>query len=224
MNEERRPRRPATPATRGLIIAIFAGLGIEILTGAWSNPQLLRIFGANLPMGALRESGEYWRLLTSMFLHGDGSIGGTLLHLAVNLVALFQLGSIYEMMFGRRRFLFIYFAAGLAASITSSINLDFYGSSVGASGAIAGILGAFISSVFRSPTFRHNKAARNLVAQCVFWVLANVAIASQMKGIDHFAHAGGLIAGLLLGALLPHRPPTPPTPRQAVIDVEPFGE
>ncbi|HEY0142312.1 MAG TPA: rhomboid family intramembrane serine protease [Thermoanaerobaculia bacterium] len=222
MNEERRPRRPATPATKAIIIAIFAGLAVEILTAAWSSPQLLRIFGANLPMAVLQASGEYWRLLTSMFLHGDGTPAGTLLHLAVNLVALFQLGTIYEMMFGSRRFVIIYFAAGIIASITSALNLDLYGSSVGASGAIAGILGALISSIFRSPKFRHNKAARGLVGQCVFWIIVNVAIASQMQGIDHFAHAGGLLAGLLLGALLPHRPPPPPTPGEAVIDVQPY--
>lgn len=223
MIDSRPPRRPPTPATTNIIFAILAGLAFEIFTGAWSNPAILRDY-ANLPITALRVSGEYWRWLSSMFLHGDGTIFGTVLHLALNLVALFQLGTLYEMMFGTRRFLVIYFASGIIASITSSLHLAFYGSSVGASGAIAGVLGAFISSVFRSPTFRHNRAARNLVAQCIFWILANVALATRVQGVDHWAHAGGLIAGLILGALLPHRPPPPPRPRDSVIDVHPFDE
>lgn len=223
MTDERGRRKPGTPATTHLTFAILTGLAFEIVSGAWSNPDLLRLYGANLSMAALRLSGEYWRLLTSMFLHGDGSIPGTLLHVMVNLIALFQLGTLYEAMFGTRRFVSIYFVAGIVASVTSAMNLGLYSSSVGASGAIAGILGAFISSVFRSPKFRHDKGARALVGQCVFWLLANVAIATRMEGIDNYAHAGGLIAGLLLGALLPHRPP-PPSPRGAVIDIQPFDE
>lgn len=216
-------RRPSTPATTNLIFAILAGLVFEMFTGAWSNPAILRDY-ANLPMAALRASGEYWRLLSSMFLHGDGTIFGTVLHLALNLIALFQLGTLYEMMFGSRRFLVIYFASGLVASITSSLHLAFYGSSVGASGAIAGVLGAFISSVFRSPKFRHNRTARSLVGQCVFWIIANIALATRIEGVDHYAHGGGLIAGLLLGALLPHPPAPPPRPRDVVVDVQPYDD
>jgi rhomboid protease GluP len=125
-------------------------------------------------------------------------------------------------MFGTRRFTFIYFVAGIAASFTSMMRMPLNGSSVGASGAVFGILGAFVFSVWRSPRWRHERAARGLVMQCIFWILANIAIGLQIPQIDNAAHIGGLIAGLILGAALPHR--TPPPPPTRVIDVLPYEE
>lgn len=210
-----------TPATSFLFTAILVGFGIEILTGAWLNPVRLMELGAIVPH-YIWQDGEYWRLLTAMFLHGDGTVAGDALHLAMNLFALYQLGSLYEVMFGTRRFVIIYFAAGLIASITSSLHID--GASVGASGAIFGILGAFVFSVFRSPRWRHERAARSVVNQVIFWIIANIAIGLRIPQIDNAAHIGGLIAGLLLGALLPHAPEPPPPPADAVIDVQPYDQ
>jgi rhomboid protease GluP len=198
-----------SPATSTLLAAILLTFVLDAASGF-----LLRDKGAIIPW--LIREGEYWRLLTAMFLHAN------LLHLLVNLVALFQLGSLYELMFGTRRFVLIYVVSGLAASLTSMMRID--GASVGASGAIFGILGAFVFSVFRSPRFRHERAARNLVAQCVFWIIANIAIGFQIPQIDNAAHIGGLVAGLLLGGLLPHRPPPPPPPGRVTIDVLPYDD
>ncbi len=212
-----RPRR-RTPGTAFLFIAILIGFGIEIVTGAWTNDRIL------LRIGALYrpyiEHGEYWRLVSPMFLHGDGTIGGTLLHLAMNLWALFQLGTLYETMFGTRRFLWIYFLTGIAASLTSMFATG--GPSVGASGAIFGIMGAFVFSVRRSPVWRHNRIARSIAMQCVFWIVANIAVTSQIPKIDNAAHIGGLLAGLILGAILPHPAPPPPPPARVVVDVQPY--
>lgn len=195
----------SAPATWLLIGAILAGYGIEMLVGPMAgaiDPQQI-------------ERGQYWRLLTAMFFHGG------VLHLAVNLIALYQLGRLYELMFGTRRFVFIYFVTGLIASITSWQRLPDWGSSVGASGAIFGVLGAFVFSIRRSPRWRHEKWARNLVAQCIFWIVANIAISLRVPQIDVAAHMGGLVAGLILGALLPHRVPPPP-PSSTVVDVQPY--
>ncbi len=202
-----------------LIAAILLGFVVEVLTGAWTNPDKLAVLGAIVKPWI--DDGEVWRLLTAMFLHGDGTIGGTLLHLGVNLLALFQLGSLYELMFGTRRFLTVYFVTGLAASLTSYVHNA--GASVGASGAIFGILGAFIFSVRRSPRWRHERSARSIVKQLLFWIAANLAIGASIPQIDLAAHIGGLVAGLLLGAILPHREPPPP-PAQVVVDVRPYGE
>jgi len=152
-------------------------------------------------------------LLSAMFLHGD------VLHLLMNLIALFQLGSLYELMFGTRRFVIIYFVTGLVASITSMAITG--GPSVGASGAVFGIMGAFIFSIRRSPRWRHERAARGIVGQLIFWVVANIAIALKVPQIDLAAHMGGLVAGLIMGALWPHRVPPPP-PNQFVVDVIPY--
>lgn len=208
-----------TPATALLMVAILIGFGIEVLTGAWTNEGKLAVLGAIVPQWI--NQGEVWRLLTAMFLHGDGTPKGTLLHLGVNLFALFQLGSLYEMMFGTRRFLVIYFVTGIAASLTSYVHN--IGASVGASGAIFGILGAFIFSVRRSPRWRHERAAHSIVKQLLFWIAANLAIGAMIPQIDVAAHIGGLVAGLVLGAVLPHRVPPPP-PAHAVVDVMSYGE
>ncbi|HVG25537.1 MAG TPA: rhomboid family intramembrane serine protease [Thermoanaerobaculia bacterium] len=212
-----RARRRTTPATFVLMGVILAGFAIEILTGAWKDPVALAKLGAIVP--ALVGAGQYWRLLTAVFLHGDGTPGGTLLHLAVNLFSLFQLGRLFELMFSSRRMVLIFFLTGIAASITSFLRLPAYGSSVGASGAVFGVMGAFIFSVRRSPRWRHDPVARSIVRQCIFWTIANIIIGLSIPQIDNAAHIGGLVAGALLGMLLPQPPLPPPPPAQVVIDV-----
>ncbi len=207
-----------TPATRAIITAILIGFGIEIYTGAWTNPHKLATLGAVIRY-YIFEEGQYWRLVSAMFLHGDGTPQGGILHLALNEIALVQIASLYELMFGTRRFLAIYFATGIIASLTSALVRE--GASVGASGALFGILGAFVLSVWRSPRYRHERFARSIVNQLVFWIIANIVIGMQFPQVDISAHLGGLVAGVLLGAILPHRAPPPPPPAQMVIDVRP---
>ena len=218
MNER---RRRGTPATAFLIVAILIGFGIEVVTDAWRNPDVLADLGAILSYRILVEH-EYWRLVSAMFLHGDGTIQGTLLHLLLNLWALFQLGTLYEMMFGTRRFVWIYFITGIVASITSMVVTG--GPSVGASGAIFGLLGAFIFSVRRSPRWRHDRIARSVVKQCVFWAVANIVVLSQIPKIDNAAHIGGLVSGLILGLVWPQPALPPRPPAEALIDVLPHDD
>ena len=212
-------RRRTTPGTLVLFAAIVIGFVLEVAKGAWTNPAVLIQMGSIVP--AYIHEGQYWRLLSAMFLHGDGTVRGTLLHLAMNLFALFQLGSLYEVMFGTRRFLWIYFLTGIAASVTSFMRLPLFGSSVGASGAIFGVMGAFVFSVWRSPRWRHDPVARSIVKQCIFWTIANIVIGLNIPQIDNAAHIGGLVAGMLLGAILPHPAPPPAPPAPVVIDVAP---
>jgi rhomboid protease GluP len=216
----RRPRR-RPPGTTFLAAAILLGFAIEIYTGAWTNPFRLQELGAIIPEYVF-ERGQYWRLLSAMFLHGNGTIPGDILHLAVNMLALVQIGSLFELMFGTRRFLTIYFIAGIFASLTSALVTQ--GASVGASGALFGVFGAFVLSVRRSPRWRHERFAKSIVNQLVFWIIANIIIGFQIPQIDNAAHLGGLAAGLLLGAILPHQALPPPPPAQVVIDVKPYDE
>lgn len=213
-------RRRTAPATRFLIGAIFFGLFVQWVTGALTDPRKLVRLGAIVREWILQD-GEWWRLLSAMFLHGDGTIPLTAAHAGMNLWALFQLGRLYELMFGTKRFTIIYFAAGIVASLTSLFLND--GASVGASGAIFGIAGAFIVSVLRSPKWRHERAARSIVNQLAFWTLANIAIGAQFPQIDLAAHIGGFVAGLTFGALWPHRV-QPPRPAESVIDVMPYDK
>jgi rhomboid protease GluP len=213
------------PATLLIFIAIVIGFGIEIATGAWINPGALAQLGAIVPTLVIGDS-EYWRLLSAMFLHGDGTARGGLLHVGLNLYVLWQLGRLYEIMFGTRRFLLIYFVTGIAASLTTLLRFllsHSNGASVGASGAIFGIMGALIVSIRRSPRWKNERWARSIVQQLMFWIVVNIAIGLSVPQIDMAAHAGGFLAGLLLGATLPQRePPIPPS--QAVIDVTPTSQ
>jgi rhomboid protease GluP len=213
--------RRGTPATTFLLIAIVIGFGIEIVTGAWLDGRKLAELGAVVPE-YIRYEHEYWRLLTAMFLHGDGTVPGDALHLAMNLFALFQIGSLFEVIFGSRRFLFIYFVTGIIASITSATLNE--GASVGASGAIFGIIGAFIISVWRSPRLKKERIARSIVNQLIFWVVANTIIALRVPQIDMAAHMGGFIAGAILAWILPRHAPPPPRPAEVVVDVMPYEE
>lgn len=210
-------RPKGTPGTSVLIGLILAGFAIEVLRGAWTDPVALARLGA-VVHDWIVERGEYWRLVTAIFLHGNGTIPGTLLHLGVNLMSLFNIGRLYEVMFGTRRIVLIFFATGIAASITSMMLTG--GPSVGASGAVFGVLGALVSSILRHPRLRRDPMARSIMRQCVFWIFVNIAIGLQIEQIDNAAHIGGLMAGLLMGALLPHNAP-PPSPTEFVVDVTP---
>ena len=140
-----------------------------------------------------------------------------LLHVATNAFSLWQLGTLYEAMFGSRRFALIYFGTGIIASCASAMFTR--GPAVGASGAVLGILGAFIFSILRSPQWRHQRWTRGLIQQLIFWALVNLLLPMAIPNIDSVAHIAGLTSGLLLG-LLPHRVPPPP-PSDVVIDVAP---
>src|SRR3954471_19734177 len=199
-----------SPVTTALLVTITAVMGYEWFIGAFQNDAILVQLGAIIP--ELWQRHEYWRLVAAMFLHAN------LLHWAAHSWALFQLGSLYEVMFGSVRFATIYFVTGLCASIASSLNPNHF--SVGASGAILGILGAFIFSIRRSPQWRHEPWTRGLTQQLVFWAAVNIVLGFSIRQIDNTAHIAGLISGLLLG-LIPHRVPPPP-PSSTVIDVEPY--
>ena len=204
------------PATAVLLAAITGIFLFEVVSGATYNEAYLRELGAIMPWPELRLNGQYWRLLSGMFLHEGW------LHWVANSWALYQLGFLYELMFGTPRFLLIYFVTGLIASLASSINMPLGGSSVGASGAILGVLGAFIFSIRRSPQWRHERWTRSLLVQLVFWAVFNIVLGFQIPQIDNTAHIAGLVSGLLLG-LLPHRVPPPP-PGSRVIDVHPYDD
>jgi rhomboid protease GluP len=199
-----------TPVTTGLLVIIAAVFAYEVMTNAFTSETVLRQLGAIVP--GLLARGEYWRLVAAMFLHAGW------LHWFLNSWALYQLGTLYEAMFGSPRFAAIYFISGIVASTASSIHMK-EGLGVGASGAIFGILGAFIFSIRRSPLYRNQPWTKSLISQLVLWIVVNIAIGASFKFIDNTAHIAGLITGLVLG-LIPHRVPPPP-PGEILIDLPP---
>jgi len=148
--------------------------------------------GAMVP--ALVWAGEWWRLLTAMFLHGG------VLHIALNGWALYQLGGLFEAWMGSARMAVTYFVSGLAGSLASLFFLrgDL---SVGASGAIFGVLGALVGVLLRRRG-RLSPQAKALLTQLLTWAGINVFLGFSTPNIDNAAHLGGAAAGLLLGVLL----------------------
>src|SRR4029077_21253257 len=122
------------PVTIALLAAIVVVYVLQLATG-----DALTAAGANY--GPAVRAGGYWRLVTSMFLHGS------ILHLALNGWALYQLGALFEILVGSPRMLLVYFATGLAGSLVSAWFSQV--PSVGASGAIFGLLGALIAFLLR---------------------------------------------------------------------------
>lgn len=179
----------STPVTNLLLLAIGAGFAGQLFLG-----DNLVDWGANY--GPVVWRGEYWRLVTSMFLHGG------FVHLLLNGWALYQLGGLFELWLGSRRLLLVYFVAGIAGSLASAVWSD--NPSVGASGAIFGILGALISFLLRRREML-TPQAKSLLGQLVLWAGINVVFGFSVPRIDNAAHLGGFAAGLLLGLVFSER-------------------
>jgi hypothetical protein len=148
-----------------------------------------------------------YRFLSSVFLHGS------LTHLLYNLFALGLFGSILEKLAGGKRFLFVFFLSGLLASLVS---VNFYERSLGASGAIYGILGALTiirpkmmvwASGFPLPMF----------LAAVVWTLGSVMGIFIPSNIGHIAHLSGIIAGFVFGAAIRNEMPKQKKKQKIVI-------
>jgi rhomboid protease GluP len=174
-----------------LLLTVFSTRGLlEAALGGADLPTLV-VFGAKENRAIIE--GEYWRLLTPLFLH----IG--LVHLLFNQFALSIFGRELERLFGTIRFAVIYFVAGMFGSLASFLFNPVV--SAGASGAIFGIIGA--QTVF----FLRNREMLGEVGNQQFrsllmLILINLALGFTIPGIDNFGHIGGLVAGAALGVLL----------------------
>lgn len=138
------------------------------------------------------QNGEIYRLFTSMFLHAD------VLHLAFNMYALYILGPIVERYYGKSRFLLIYIVSGILGSIFSCIFMSSNSFSIGASGAIFGLLGsiAYFTYYYRATLQGF------LRSQIIPVILINLGLGLFISSIDLSAHIGGLIGGILTSMAL----------------------
>jgi membrane associated rhomboid family serine protease len=127
--------------------------------------------------------GEYYRLLTAAFLHGG------VLHIAFNMYALFLFGPMIEGAFGRLRFVALYLGSALAGSAVSYMFSAPNVPSVGASGAIFGLLGAALVV---------SKRTRRDASVITVLIVLNLAIGFLIPTIDWRAHVGGLVGGVLI--------------------------
>ncbi|HXY00950.1 MAG TPA: rhomboid family intramembrane serine protease [Candidatus Limnocylindrales bacterium] len=197
------------PITTVVLILNLLLFGISVLATSQSTGELNLFGGVDgrvlYRLGARQSiailSGEWWRLVLPIFLHGG------LLHIGMNTMIFVDIGSQVEKIYGSARYLFIYVFTGICSFIASTIwNLFRYGGfgvSIGASGAIAGLIGVMLGMTTR----RGGTYAREIRAQMIRMVLYLALMAFLPLGIDNAAHFGGLAVGFVLGKFLADREP-----------------
>jgi rhomboid protease GluP len=167
-----------------LIVANIVFFVRQLMNGALEDSESIIAAGAISRPHILQ--GEVWRLVSAMFLHGSFD------HLIGNCIALYILGMACEHGFGMFRMLLIYFIAGLGGSVLSVAMNP--GPSIGASGAIFGIMGAVICFFYRYRDVIHLRDKR-IGTVLAIWAAFQIGMGFLSPQIDNFAHIGGFIVG-----------------------------
>jgi membrane associated rhomboid family serine protease len=175
---------PGTLAIIALLVAVFVW---QLSSGALQSRTGLIDAGALVRTRVLE--GEYWRMLSATLLHGGFE------HLLGNCVALYILGMAGEHALGAWRVFVLYVASGLAGSLASVLAGP--GPSVGASGAICGLMGAVILILYKYRRVYHvrNKEIGLVLAG---WAAYTIVIGALDPQIDNWAHFGGLVGGAVV--------------------------
>jgi membrane associated rhomboid family serine protease len=167
--------------TKALIAVNVAIYLIGAVQGAGINSPGGQLYAKLWLFGPEVAHGDWWRLVTTMFLHAN------LLHIGFNMLALWWFGAPVEQYLGRARFLGLYFVAGLAGSAGALVQTP--GVTVGASGAIFGILGAMLILEWQ--------ATGRLGGNAMTLIVINLALSFAIANISIGGHIGGLIGGIL---------------------------
>ena len=188
------------PVVTGALVSLVVSIHLVLGAVMWSRGQvgligaLLAERGPNLLVrcGAMRapkiDAGELWRLVSCVFLHGDG------LHILLNALALFALGRLCEALYGPSRFLWLFLLSGVCGACFSWLGGN--ATSVGASGGIFGLMGASIVFGWR---YRHRLPEPMSVflrRKLAPWVVVNLVIGAVVPFIDNLGHTGGSSAGV----------------------------
>ncbi|HET8742349.1 MAG TPA: rhomboid family intramembrane serine protease [Gaiella sp.] len=189
---QRRVAGLAAPATVGLValnvlvylVTIYQGSGIDAPGG--------KVFEDGALIGAAIDlNGDWYRLVTAMFLHAG------ILHIAFNMLVLYWLGTIVEQALGTWRFLLVYFVSGLAGSAGALLLTNPLEATVGASGAIFGIMGALLVLEY--------VATGTLAGQALTLIVLNLVLTFAFhNNISVGGHIGGLVGGILATFALVH--------------------
>lgn len=175
-----------------LMLAIAVVMfGIETFSGGSQNMSVLLRYGAKV--NGLVASGDWWRLITPMFLH----IG--LMHILVNGVMIYYVGTQIESIFGHVRFLLLYLLSGVFGNLASFAFGSDQSISAGASTALFGLFGAFI---MLGMAFKHNPFIQAMAKQFAVLVVINLVMDLFAQNIDIWGHLGGFAGGILLAFAL----------------------
>jgi len=194
--------------TRGLLLVmVILHIVVGVIMLFTGSANVFGVFVANRPTGVLVNmgamyapdvgQGQIWRLVSCVFLHGDG------MHMLLNGVALYGLGRLCEGVYGSIRFLWLFLVCGCTGALFSYIGGNM--ASVGASGSIFGLMGACIVFGWRYqrelPPHIGDLFRRKLLP----WVVLNLFIGLTLPFIDNLGHVGGLTAGVVMARLLGNR-------------------
>ncbi|MEO6275053.1 MAG: rhomboid family intramembrane serine protease [Rhodoferax sp.] len=192
---------PRTWVSYGLIAlnaAVWAWMVARGVDPFHPPAELLLDWGGNAASEVQR--GQVWRLLTATFVHSG------IVHLVMNMLGLWAIGQTAERIYGHRVFLGIYLGSALAAS---ALSLHFSAQktvSVGASGAVFGLAGVVLVAVLRHRDTMPRLFGKQMLRGIGFFVVYSLAQGFLQTGVDNAAHVGGLLAGALIGCILPVRP------------------
>jgi rhomboid protease GluP len=182
-----------TQALLGINVAVFIAMVMGGVSPTEPTGQQLVDWGANF--GPYTIGGQWWRLLTCVFVH----IG--VMHIALNMWCLWGLGRLAESVYDRWTFGGLYLITGLFASVASLFWRP-VGVSAGASGAIFGIAGALISAFYLGEFSLPKTVVSGLLTSVLKFAGYNLVLGTFLGHTDNAAHVGGLVSGLILGALI----------------------
>lgn len=222
-SERLRRAAPLVPVTRAIIV-INAAIFVAMVLGSPHYAQTSAL-GVLLQGFELRQLADWggnaaglttgagaWRLLASAFLHGS------LVHIGMNLWVLRQVGDTAERLFGSANYLAVYLLSGLGGSVASLgwHALHAPGAiSVGASGAIFGVMGGTLGFALARRDVVPRAVYSSLIRSGVFFAAVNISLGMAMSIVDNAAHLGGLLTGLATGAVLSRE--LPPAPQASAL-------
>jgi membrane associated rhomboid family serine protease/cytochrome c-type biogenesis protein CcmH/NrfG len=192
----------------GANIAVFLATALASGSPLNISGEVSVHYGANF--GPYTLSGQWWRLLTYMFLHGGA------MHIFFNMWCLWDLGRLCESLYGRWTFAATYLITGVSGGL-ASVAWNPGVLSVGASGAIFGLAGALIASFYLGEFSLPRVAISGTLRSLVIFAVFNLGFGQLFGGIDNACHIGGLVSGLILGALIARLSPQPVALRRATV-------
>ena len=184
---------PVTIALIGASVLVFIVMVFNGVSAINPTPREAVAFGADF--GPLTLNGQWWRLVTSMFVHFG------FIHLGLNMWCLWNLGRAAEQLLGRFSYLLAYIASGIFGSI-ASVYWHPQAVGAGASGAIFGMAGVLVSFVYLKKTPAQLQINKKMLGSLGTFIAYNL-VFGALPGISNAAHIGGLVMGLAVGALLP---------------------
>ena len=197
---------PVTSAIVGANVLVFLGMTLSDASPVAPQISDLVKWGANTGLQTL--ASQPWRMWTSNYVH----IG--IVHIALNMWCLWNLGALAERVFDRWTYFLTYTFCGIGGSLASlGLHPNRFGA--GASGAVFGLAGALISALYLGHLPVPPRALRSTLKSLVLFAAYNLFFGAVVPGIDNSAHIGGLVCGLILGAVLARHLTSPPDERNS---------